>query len=88
MTEAEIAAIAAHLRIDEREFIQRFTRLSANRMHLSLKEREDGSCVFLERANECVIQPVKPDQCRGFPSRWRFEGWRELCEAIEVENNI
>jgi hypothetical protein len=34
--------------------------------------------------NECRIQPVKPVQCRGFPNEWRFPGWREMCEAIEV----
>jgi len=87
VTDAEITAIAAHLGMDEDEFIQRFTRLSANRMHLSLAESVDGSCVFLEGKNECRIQPVKPQQCRGFPNRWRFDGWREICEAIEVEDH-
>lgn len=88
VTDAEITAIAAHLGTDEREFIQRFTRLSANRVHLSLAEGGDGSCVFLERGNACRIQPVKPEQCRGFPNRWRFDGWREICEAIEFESDI
>lgn len=88
VTVAEIKAIAAHLGLDEEDFIQRFTKLSANRMHLSLIESEDGSCRFLEGQNVCRIQPVKPEQCRGFPNRWRFDGWREICEAIELENNI
>ena len=84
VTATEIQAIAAQLDLTESEFIQRFTRLSANRQHLSLVEREDGGCVFLEGQNTCLIQPAKPDQCRGFPNRWRFDGWRELCEAVEV----
>lgn len=88
VTDAELTAIAAQLGTQEEEFIQRFTRLSANRKHLSLIERDDGSCIFLEGKNECLIQPVKPEQCRGFPSRWRFDGWREICEAIELESNI
>lgn len=84
VTETEIRAIAAHLGLDEREFIERYTRLSANRRHLSLVEKTDGSCSFLEGTNHCRIQTVKPEQCRGFPNRWRFDGWREVCEAVEI----
>jgi Fe-S-cluster containining protein len=84
VTDEEIDAIAAHLGMAVEEFIQRFTRLSENRQHLSLIEKEDGSCFFLEGQNVCHIQRVKPDQCRGFPNRWRFDGWREICEAVEV----
>jgi Fe-S-cluster containining protein len=84
VSDAEVEAIAAHLDVPVQEFIQRFTRLSANRQHLSLIEKADGSCCFLEGVNVCRIQPVKPGQCKGFPNRWRFDGWREICEAIEV----
>jgi len=84
VTDDEVSAIAAHQGLAVEEFIQRFTRLSANRRHLSLIEKEDGACFFLDGANVCRIQPVKPEQCKGFPNRWRFEGWREICEAIEV----
>jgi uncharacterized protein len=84
VTDSEISAIAAFLGMTEEAFIEQHTRLSANRRHLSLTEKEDGSCRFLEGRNECLIQPVKPDQCRGFPNRWRFDGWREICEAVEV----
>ena len=85
VTPDEIRAIAGFLGMDETTFIQQHTRLSANRRHLSLSENADGSCAFLEGKNVCRIQPVKPGQCRGFPNRWRFEGWREMCEALEVE---
>jgi uncharacterized protein len=49
-----------------------------------LQENPDGTCVFLEGRN-CRIHPVKPDQCAGFPNTWNFPGWREVCEAIPVE---
>jgi hypothetical protein len=49
-----------------------------------LKSKPDGSCIFLEGVNICSIQPVKPQQCRDFPNKWRFDGWREKCEALEV----
>ncbi|MFZ4763996.1 MAG: YkgJ family cysteine cluster protein [Roseimicrobium sp.] len=88
VTDEEVRAIAEHLGLAEEAFIESHTRLSANRRHLSLIEKQDGSCVFLEGQNHCHIQPVKPLQCRGFPNQWRFEGWREVCEAIEVPQTV
>ena len=87
VTETEIARIAAHLGMPEGEFIEQYTRLSANRQHLSLIDKGDGACIFLEGCNTCAIQAVKPVQCQGFPNVWRFEGWREVCEAIEIVGN-
>ena len=84
ITQDEAGRIATHLEMGEEEFIQKHTRLSANRRHLSISEKEDGSCRFLAGKNTCLIQPVKPHQCSGFPNQWRFDGWRELCEATEV----
>ncbi len=85
VTAEEVDAIAAHLGMEASGFIQQYTRLSANRQHLSLIDKEDGSCFFLEGRNTCRLQEAKPQQCRGFPNQWRFEGWREICEAVEVK---
>jgi Fe-S-cluster containining protein len=84
LTEGDIRAISGYLKMREEEFIQEHTRLRPSREGLALKEREDGSCVFLEGVNVCAIQEVKPVQCQGFPNVWTFEGWREKCEAIEM----
>lgn len=84
VTEEEVEAIAGHVGLPVDEFIQEHTRISANRKHLSLIEKADGSCAYLEGKNVCSLQSVKPAQCKGFPNVWRFEGWREMCEAIEV----
>jgi len=84
VTDREVENIAAFLQMDLDVFIQQFTRLSANRRHLSLIDKEDGSCYFLEGKNRCQIQSVKPVQCAGFPNQWKFPGWREICEAVEV----
>ncbi len=81
--EGDVGAMAGHLGIGESEFIKSFTRLRANRTGLSLTEKENGECVFLDGI-DCRIQAVKPAQCRNFPNRWRFPGWRDICEAIEV----
>ena len=69
--------------MSEWDFIQRYTRLRPNRHGLGLTEKPDGACVFLE-GKDCGIQPVKPEQCKGFPNTWNFPGWREVCEAIPV----
>ncbi len=83
ITDADVAAIAGHLGMDEHTFIQTHTRLRPNRDGLALIDHPDGSCIFLQ-GRDCAIQPVKPSQCRDFPNGWNFPGWRDVCEAIEV----
>ena len=82
--EDEINAIAAFLQLTPAEFIAQHTQLRPSRSGLMLQSNPDDSCIFLEGTNTCTIQPVKPQQCRDFPNKWRFDGWREKCEAIEV----
>ena len=83
----EIARIAEYLDVPLDDFLERFTRINANRTGLSLIDKPNGECIFLEGKNICQIQAVKPVQCSGFPNVWQFPGWREKCEAIEVENS-
>lgn len=84
LTDAEIGRLAAHLGLSEFDFIQRYTRLRPNRRGLSLTERPDGACVFLQ-GRDCAVQPVKPQQCRDFPNLWRFEGFGKHCRAVPRE---
>lgn len=77
---AEIAAIAAFLGLEEHDFIQRHTRLRMQRDGLALLDKGNGECEFLA-GQACAIQEVKPEQCRAFPNRWNFPGWREVCQA-------
>ena len=81
--DSDVIAISGHLGVPEDEFIGEFTRLRANRQGLSIREKNNGECVFLDGI-DCRIQAVKPFQCKGFPNRWQFPGWRDVCEAIEV----
>ena len=82
--EDEITRIAAFVDLPRDEFIDRYTRLRANRTGLSLIEKENGACIFLDGIH-CRINAVKPEQCKDFPNKWNFPGWRERCEAIPVE---
>jgi Fe-S-cluster containining protein len=81
VSEFEIASIAAFLGLEEHDFIQKFTRLRQQRDGLALIDKGNGECFFLEGSN-CVINDVKPRQCRDFPNKWNFPGWRQVCEAV------
>lgn len=78
LTEADIARLAAHLALPERTFIERFCALARNRAQLTLIERDDGACVFLD-GRDCRIYPARPSQCRAFPEGWSVSG----CSAAE-----
>ncbi len=80
VTDAEIARLAAFKGMSEHDFVQRFTRLRADRRGLILEEKPDGSCIFLN-GNDCSVQPVKPQQCRDFPNVWNFPGFEKTCQA-------
>lgn len=84
LTESDISAISEFLGHSENDFIQSFTRLRPRRDGLALIDQPDGACIFLQ-GRDCRIQQVKPIQCRGFPNTWNFPGWREVCEAIEID---
>ena len=80
----EIDAMASFLGMTPMDFIAQNTELRPSRTGLMLKSNPDGSCIFLQGVNTCAIQKAKPQQCRDFPNKWRFDGWRKKCEAIEV----
>jgi len=42
--------------------------------YLSLRDREDGSCSFLDLdSGKCLVHPVKPLVCRFYPFTYRLE---------------
>lgn len=84
LSEAELSRLARFKGLSEFEFIQEWTRLRADRKGLALKDKPDGTCIFLEGDN-CAVQSVKPQQCRDFPNRWNFSGFEKFCKAIPRE---
>lgn len=79
-------AIAAWLGLTPREFIERYTRVTPDRRGLSLIERADGACVFLDDPPACAIEAVKPAQCRGFPLRWRTPDQAARCHGLRARD--
>lgn len=84
VSDEEIAALAKFKGLSEFDFIQKYTRLHTDRRGLSLIEKPNHECIFLE-GRDCTVQPVKPQQCKDFPNKWNFPGWREVCHAIPRE---
>jgi uncharacterized protein len=81
LNDAEISRLAAYKGLSEHDFIQQYTRLTKDRRGLALKDKENGECIFLEN-DACVVQAVKPQQCRDFPNLWNFPGFEKICHAI------
>jgi Fe-S-cluster containining protein len=84
LTDSEISALANFLSLSEFDFIQRHTKLRADRRGLALQEKPGGECIFLE-GRDCTVQSVKPQQCRDFPNKWNFPGFEKICRAIPKE---
>ena len=80
--------IAAFLEVPVAKFVDEYCRPTTTRRSLSLIEKEDGSCIFLrDDTNECVINPVKPRQCMGFPGNWSFSGYEKYCRGRMVQRS-
>lgn len=76
-------AIAEHLGITLGDFRATYTRDDVPGGHL-LRDRsaDDDACIFLDDANRCRVHPVKPDQCRTFPFRWRNRNFTTTCAGF------
>lgn len=79
--DGEITRLARFLDSTGHDFIQRFTRLTADRRGLALLDKTNGEYVFFD-GEDCRVQPVKPQQCRDFPSLWNFPGFEQPCRAV------
>ncbi len=80
----EAQAIADFLGLDVYVFTARYTALAQNRRDLTLVEQSDGRCVFLQPDGSCRVQPVKPVQCKGFPTVWRSPRLTSVCAALRA----
>jgi Fe-S-cluster containining protein len=86
LSDADIIRISQYLCLHEYDFIQQYTELRPDRQGLALRAGDTDNCIFLS-GRDCTINPVKPTQCSGFPNEWNFPGWRDCCEAVEVDGS-
>ena len=64
LTEKDVTAISAYLKIDETSFLKTYCTYSGSRPILA--QKEDGFCLFWED-KMCSIHPVKPRMCKAWP---------------------
>ncbi len=82
VNKAEIAAMAAALRLEVDRFQRRYVRLIGIRK--SLIEFSSGDCVFFDGSSRsCQVYEVRPRQCRTWPF-WTSnlstpETWQQTC---------
>lgn len=69
ITAAEIARLAAFLKMDEQQVRKRYIRREGMRTTIA-EEPRTKDCVFLTQMGKqrgCAIYPVRPNQCRTWP---------------------
>jgi uncharacterized protein len=65
LTDADAAAIAAHLGLEENDFRARLCRSDADgNLHLLIAP---GDCALLDADGRCRAYPVRPKQCATWP---------------------
>jgi Fe-S-cluster containining protein len=82
VTEEEIQAIAKFLHESVEQVVAAYTRVEHRGR--SLREKQNGDCVFYDKTAGCTIYAVRPRQCRTWPF-WASnvqtpENWRHTCE--------
>lgn len=77
----EADRIAGFLGLEPRDFINDHCEL-LERRRLVLKKNPNESCIFLTETG-CQIHPVKPQQCRDFPVKWRTEQSLSYCVGLK-----
>jgi Fe-S-cluster containining protein len=83
VTDDELEAIAKYLGRSLAEVRDLYSRKARGRR--TLRERDNGDCVFLSPERGCTIYPVRPPQCRTWPF-WDStvetpDEWQKTCEA-------
>jgi Fe-S-cluster containining protein len=82
VNEEELAAIAEHRGEPVEEVRARFTRDTPRGR--TLREKDNGDCVFYDRAGKgCTVYPVRPRQCGTWPF-WESnlitpDAWQHTC---------
>ena len=81
MNDREISEIAAFLNVPEREVREYYGKKGVK--GITLREKENGDCVFFEKGRGCSIYEVRPTQCRTWPF-WEgniknASAWEKTC---------
>lgn len=83
LTDSDIRRMADLFKMTREEFLDRYAayQKGTRRWHLIDQSDPDKSCIFLTADNRCRVHAAKPEQCEGFPMRWRSENIADYCEG-------
>ena len=76
----DISTLAKELDLDEKTFLQRYTRTLEGRISL-LEDLNNYDCIFLKN-NRCTVYQARPKQCRLFP--W----WPSILSSPKAWNAV
>lgn len=79
LTEADVSAIALHLGLSEKAFLDRYCQSEDGWVSLRM---DQPACPFLGEGNACAIYPVRPKQC----ATWPF--WKENLRRATWEGEV
>ena len=68
LNEEETASLARRVGVSEQAFHETFTRRIDG--EISLREKENGDCIFWDSGEGCTVYEDRPRQCRTWPF-WR-----------------
>ena len=89
LSPSDLSAMAKHLQISEKEFIDRYTRLVDDQICL-IDAPQTDACIFLQN-KKCSIYQARPVQCRTFP--WWLhtlknpKSWQDAAKDCEGINH-
>jgi Fe-S-cluster containining protein len=91
MTESDVTRAARYLGITDGDFIREYCLPGGDGRILKDQSDPERSCIFLIEENGlygCRIHGAKPDQCAGFPFRWRPRNVMEFCEGMRALEHL
>lgn len=87
ITDDDITRASAYLGITEGEFLDTYCHEYDDVVHLRDQDDILQSCIFLTEEKGlfgCRIHQAKPEQCAGFPFKWRPRDLIEFCHGARA----
>ena len=79
--------IARYLGISIPELRQQYMTRTKEGGWSLVDHAETTDCIMLTSDRLCRIHPVKPEQCKNFPMRWRNQDAKSYCESLSEDKS-
>ncbi len=92
LTKFDLAKLAEHFNISEKEFLKTYARKVDNK-HSLKEDPENYDCIFLREGKYCSVYEARPEQCKTYPywlenikTKKDWDNEAKFCEGINHEN--